>query len=156
MKTNSICAAFAVQARTIATTRHLFIRRACLRTGFLAFATIALGLQSAQAALAEAWVQRYGSETGSEDYVYKIVTDAAGNVIVAGTSMHNGSGSGMVVIKYSGKGVPLWTNRYNGPAPRRADHFLPALVRHATWPGPNWSEPALQTDAAPESDNKNR
>ena len=43
------------------------------------------------------------------------MTDAAGNVIVAGTTTDNqtGGGSDMLVIKYSGAGVPLWTNRYN-------------------------------------------
>src|SRR4030095_8161232 len=72
----------------------------------------------AQAALTEAWVQRYGSETGSSDAAYKVVTDAAGNVIVAGTTTDNqtGSASDMLVIKYSGAGVPLWTNRYDAGA----------------------------------------
>src|SRR5262249_46020130 len=116
MKTNSIPAGGAVQSRTITTTRHLFIGRAWLWTGFLAFATIAFGLQSAQAALKKAWVQRYGSEAGSADSASKVVTDAAGNVIVDGSTGHNqtGSGSDMLVIKYSGAGVALWTNRYNG------------------------------------------
>ena len=68
--------------------------------------------------MTEAWVQRYGSEAGSQESAYKVVTDAAGNVIVAGTSTHNqtGSGSDMLVIKYSGAGVPLWTNRHDGMA----------------------------------------
>ena len=110
-------AGLAVHARTIASTRHLIFRRACLWTGFLAFATIAFGPQPAQAAVTEAWVQRYGSETGSQDNAYKVVTDAAGNVIVAGTTTDNqtGSGSDMLIIKYSGAGVPLGMNRYNGP-----------------------------------------
>ena len=60
---------------------------------FMAFATIAFGPRPAQAAVTEAWVQRYGSEAGSEDIAYKVVTDAAANVIVAG-STHNQTGSG--------------------------------------------------------------
>jgi len=115
MKTNSISAALAVHARTIATTRHLIFRCACLWTGFLAFATIAFGPQPAQAAVTEAWVQRYGSEAGSADYAYKVVTDAAGNVIVAGSTSKQTGGADILIIKYSGAGVPLWTNRYNGP-----------------------------------------
>ena len=86
MKTNSISAGLAVQARTITTTRHLIFRRACLWTGFLAFATIAFGPWPSQAALTEAWVQRYGFEARSQDNAYKVVTDAAGNVIVAGST----------------------------------------------------------------------
>ena len=126
MKTNSIPAGLAVHARTIATTWNLIFRRAWLWTGFLAFATIAFGPPAAQAAVTEAWVQRYGSESeaGTEDYAYKVVTDAAGNVIVAGSSAspspvysgtQTGGGSDMLIIKYSGAGVPLWTNRYHGP-----------------------------------------
>jgi hypothetical protein len=118
MKTNSISAGHAVHVRTLTTTRYLRFPSAWLWTGFLAFATIAFGPPPAPAPLTEAWVQRYGSEVGSEDRAYKVVTDAAGNVIVAGTSTHNqtGSGSDMLVIKYSGAGVPLWTNRCDGSA----------------------------------------
>jgi hypothetical protein len=118
MKTRTfIASGLAVHALAIATTRHPFLRRAWLWTGFLAFATIAFWPQPAHAAVTKAWVQRYGSEAGAEDSASKVVTDAAGNVIVAGTRTHNqtGSGSDMLVIKYSGAGVPLWTNRYNGP-----------------------------------------
>jgi len=118
MKTNSISGGLQVHARTIAITRHFIFRRTCLWAGFLAFATIAFGPQPAQAAMTEAWVQRYESEAGSADYASKVVTDAGGNVIVAGTTHHTqtGSGSDMVIIKYSGAGVPLWTNRYDGDA----------------------------------------
>ncbi len=87
-------------------TRALIFRPAWLWTGFLAFAVIAPGPQVIQAAVTQAWVQRYGSETGSQDSAYNVVTDAAGNVIVAGSPG---------LLKYSGAGVPLWTNRYNGP-----------------------------------------
>jgi len=94
MKTRTfLVAGLAVHARTITTTRHLVFRRAWLWTGFVAFATIAFGPRLAQAAVTEAWVQRYGSEAGSEDIAYKVVTDAAANVIVAG-STHNQTGSG--------------------------------------------------------------
>jgi hypothetical protein len=118
MKTNSISADLAIKAQSMSTTRHLSFRRAWLWTGFLAFATIAPGLRPAQAAVTEAWVQRYGSESeaGSEDNAYKVVTDATGNVIVAGYTENQTSGREMLVIEYSGAGVPLWTNRYNGPA----------------------------------------
>src|SRR5688572_17881878 len=113
MKTNSISAALSVCALKITRTRQLIFRPACLWTGFLAFAAI-VGPQPAQAAVTEAWVQHYGSETGSPNNAYKVVTDAAGNVIVAGSAGNQtGSGSDMLVIKYSGAGVPLWTNRYN-------------------------------------------
>ena len=121
MKTNSIPADRAVRARTITPARHLFFRPVCLWTGFLALAVIAFGSQPAQAAVTEAWVQLYGSkaDAGSQNnaYAYKVVTDAAGNVIVAGsTDNQTGRGADMLVIKYSGAGVPLWETSYNGPA----------------------------------------
>src|SRR5262245_29610425 len=133
-----IAAGLAVLARRITTRRQLIFRRArraCFWIGFLAFAMIA-----AQAAMTEAWVQRYGSETGSQDSAYNVVTDGAGNVIVTGSPgvikdsgagiplWTNGAGGvvavdasgnvfvtgGFATIAYSGAGVPLWTNRYNG------------------------------------------
>jgi hypothetical protein len=41
--------------------------------------------------------------------------DATGNVVVTWDSWVSGE-SDYATIKYSGAGVPLWTNRYNGPA----------------------------------------
>ena len=43
-------------------------------------------------------------------------TDASGSVFVTGYSPGVGSGNDFVTLKYSSSGVPLWTNRYNGPA----------------------------------------
>lgn len=57
--------------------------------------------------MTEAWVQRYGSEAGTDDRASKVVADAAGNVIVVGSTG---------ILKYSGAGVLLWTNRDNGAA----------------------------------------
>jgi hypothetical protein len=64
---------------------------------------------------AEAWVQRYGHTAGSSDSAKKVVTDNAGNVIVTGWSGGGPGVSDYATIKYSGAGVPLWTNRYDGP-----------------------------------------
>jgi uncharacterized delta-60 repeat protein len=65
----------------------------------------------------EAWVRRYSStEASSQDYARKVATDADGNVIVAGDSDDGITGVDILIIKYSGAGVPLWTNRYNAPA----------------------------------------
>ena len=86
MKTNSISAGLAVHARTITTTRLLIFRRASLWTGFLVFATIALGPQPAEAAVTEAWVHRYSNEVGGANCrAVKVVRDAAGDIIVTGT-----------------------------------------------------------------------
>src|SRR6185369_7020182 len=76
---------------------------------------MAIGAASAQTAV-EAWVQRYRHLVDSNDYAQKVVTDNAGNVIVGGSSDDRITGTDFLIIKYSGAGVTLWTNRYDGPA----------------------------------------
>jgi hypothetical protein len=44
-----------------------------------------------------------------------VAVDSSDNVIVTGSSTGSGSGNDYATIKYSGDGVPLWTNRYDGP-----------------------------------------
>src|SRR6266446_6204285 len=63
----------------------------------------------------QAWVQRYSHPADSYDEARKVVTDNAGNVIVAGFTDDGITGGDFLIIKYSGAGVPLWTNRYDGP-----------------------------------------
>jgi formylglycine-generating enzyme required for sulfatase activity len=64
---------------------------------------------------AEAWVQRYSHSADAGDQAKRVVTDAAGNVIVAGDTSTGVAEDDWLVIKYSGGGLALWTNRYNGP-----------------------------------------
>jgi len=61
------------------------------------------------------WTNRYNGPGNSDDYGKAIAVDAGGNVIVTGYSTGSGSGVDYATIKYSSTGVPLWTNRYNGP-----------------------------------------
>jgi hypothetical protein len=62
----------------------------------------------------QAWVQRYNGPANSLDYAFAVAIDGSNNVIVTGIS-YSSSGSDYATIKYSGAGVPLWTNRYHGP-----------------------------------------
>ncbi len=63
------------------------------------------------------WTNRYTGPTHSEDKARALAVDSGGNIFVTGlTSGYSGTGTDYVTIKYSGSGVPLWTNRYNGPA----------------------------------------
>jgi uncharacterized delta-60 repeat protein len=64
----------------------------------------------------QAWVQRYNGSGNGDDWATAVVVDSSNNVIVTGYSTGSGSGYDYATIKYSSAGVPLWTNRYNGPA----------------------------------------
>ena len=62
------------------------------------------------------WTNRYNGPANGDDYATAIAVDAGSNVLVAGYSTGSGSGYDYATVKYSGAGVALWTNRYNGPA----------------------------------------
>jgi hypothetical protein len=60
------------------------------------------------------WTNRYNGPGNGDDYATAVVVDGSNSVIVTGYSLVSGGGSDYATIKYSGGGVPLWTNRYNG------------------------------------------
>jgi uncharacterized delta-60 repeat protein len=59
------------------------------------------------------WTNRYNGPANSNDLALALVVDGDGNVIVTGYSIGSVSSNDYATIKYSGAGVPLWTNRYN-------------------------------------------
>ena len=67
----------------------------------------------------QAWVQRYNGPGNGDDHATAVAVDGSNNVIVTGYSTGSGSGYDYATIKYSSAGVPLWTNRYNGPGEQR-------------------------------------
>jgi uncharacterized delta-60 repeat protein len=78
---------------------------------------VLVGLHSASSQTpVEAWVQRYNSPGDTAGTARNMAVDSAGNVVVAGDSSGGGTLSDWLIIKYSGAGIPLWTNRYNGPS----------------------------------------
>ena len=80
----------------------------------LSFSTL---LSAAHAATPQqVWVQRYDGPGAGADNAFAMAVDRAGNVFVTGESTGVGSGYDIATLKYSNAGVPLWTNRYNGPA----------------------------------------
>jgi uncharacterized delta-60 repeat protein len=73
------------------------------------------------------WTNRYNGPGNSDDYGQAVTVDANGDVIVTGYSTGSESGLDYAAIKYSSAGVPLWTNRYNGPG-NGADYAFAVAV----------------------------
>lgn len=92
---------------------QLIARRACLWAALGLLATLAFGPPPARGAVTEAWVQRYSNVlSNSIDEAFKVVRDAAGDIIVTGTT-DGGTGPDVLTIKYSGTdGAVLWQQRY--------------------------------------------
>ena len=63
------------------------------------------------------WQKAFNGKGNNADAGRALAVDASGNVIVTGASTGAGGNLDFCTIKYAGvNGVPLWTNRYNGPA----------------------------------------
>jgi uncharacterized delta-60 repeat protein len=62
------------------------------------------------------WTNRYNDPINNFDYATCLAVDGAGNVYVSGRCAVNLSGFNYAyaTIKYSGAGVPLWTNKFSG------------------------------------------
>ena len=61
------------------------------------------------------WTNRYNGPGNDDDQATAIAADTNGSVFVTGWSSGGGANYDYATIKYSTAGVPLWTNRYNGP-----------------------------------------
>jgi fibronectin-binding autotransporter adhesin len=90
----------------------LWIRGTCLAP-LAALTSVAL---PAQAAVTEAWIQRYSApNTNSDDRAIKVVIDASGDLIATGTTDDHTTGKDFLTIKYSGaNGSIIWQRRYDG------------------------------------------
>lgn len=60
------------------------------------------------------WTNHYSGTPEHGGSATAIAVDRGGNVFVTGTS-YNGNSQDYATIAYSNSGVPLWTNRYDGP-----------------------------------------
>ncbi len=61
------------------------------------------------------WTNRYNGPANNEDQATDVAVDGSGNVIVTGISFAINGRADYATVAYSSAGVPLWTNRYNGP-----------------------------------------
>ena len=62
------------------------------------------------------WTNRYDGPINGPDTAMAVAVDGNGTVFVTGVSRGRGTADDYATIAYSGAGMPLWTNRYNGPA----------------------------------------
>ena len=62
------------------------------------------------------WTNRYNGPGNTNDYAQALAVGSDGTVYVSGYSWGTDSFYDYLTIAYSSDGVPLWTNRYNGPA----------------------------------------
>src|SRR5262249_48215727 len=61
------------------------------------------------------WTNLYHGPGNGADGANAIAVDQNGNVFVTGVSYGAETNAGYATVAYSNAGVPLWTNRYNGP-----------------------------------------
>ena len=61
------------------------------------------------------WIASYNGPANGNDELNDLAVDPAGNVFVTGLSETTNSAADYLTIKYTATGLPLWTNRYNGP-----------------------------------------
>jgi hypothetical protein len=62
------------------------------------------------------WTNRFHGSGSGSDQAKALALDASGNVIVTGQSSGLSTRTDFATLKYSGQGVPVWTNRYRAPA----------------------------------------
>ena len=61
------------------------------------------------------WTNRYNWPGNGGDGAHAVAVDGNGNVFVTGWSSPSIFDIDYATVAYSGDGVPLWTNRYEGP-----------------------------------------
>jgi len=61
------------------------------------------------------WTNFYVGPGNYMDTPRAVAVDKNGNTFVTGSSWGTGTGYDFATIAYSSAGIPLWTNRYNGP-----------------------------------------
>jgi uncharacterized delta-60 repeat protein len=87
----------------------------CVDAGSSGWNYITIKYSSAGARL---WTNFYNGPGNSSDCAVAVEVDPGGNVIVTGSSPSSNISpldDDFATIKYSNAGVPLWTNRYQGP-----------------------------------------
>ena len=74
------------------------------------------------------WTNRYNGPANNEDGATDVAVDGSGKVIVTGISYASNGRADYATIAYSSAGVPLWTNRFNGPVSDSDDYARAVAV----------------------------
>src|SRR6266571_5018887 len=111
---------------------HLLTRHICLWAALGLLTALAFVGQPVRAAVTEAWLHRYSNVlSNSTDQAFRVVRDAASDIIVVGSTDDRITGQDILTIKYSGAdGSVLWQKRYNGPA--NGNDFAQAVAVDST------------------------
>src|SRR5439155_1598416 len=76
------------------------------------------------------WTNHYNRRQNSNGSAAAVAVDGSGNVVVAGGySIGIGNIADYATVAYSGAGMPLWTNRYNGPGNSNDQAYAIAVDR---------------------------
>jgi hypothetical protein len=93
------------------------------------------------------WTNRYHGPGFGSDSASAIAVDGSGNVFVSGLS-HGIDGYDFATIKYSGAGVPLWTNRYDGSGDDLAGSIAVDNNGNVVVTGTSWRNDGSNPDIA--------
>jgi hypothetical protein len=74
------------------------------------------------------WTNRYNGPANNEDQATDVAVDGSGKVFVTGISFAINGRADYATVAYSSAGVPLWTNRYNGPVNDSDDYARAVTV----------------------------
>lgn len=67
-------------------------------------------------AFAQVWVNRYNGQGDYSDRFTSVLTDAAGNVYLAGSTVISGNNQDVLVLKLDANGNTVWRNVFNAPS----------------------------------------
>lgn len=77
--------------------------------------------------ISQQWASRYNAFESSNENLYDMKYDGAGNIYLCGASDSIATLSDAIVLKYNSNGVLLWSSRYNGPVNGYDNAFSIAL-----------------------------
>jgi Beta-propeller repeat/Secretion system C-terminal sorting domain len=85
-----------------------------MKTPSVVLLLLGFAISTADAQVLQEWVARYASATPYSDVPYAMTLDAAGNILVTGTTGTSTGGNDWATIKYNSAGVQQWLRTQDG------------------------------------------